>query len=494
MSRALLAAMQVSALLRMFALLALLVPMFGTACSSTGGDDDFADRLSLSSVEEALILDFVNYPGTDHHVLDQLVPLDRRAAENIIEHRNGLDGITPSADDVLFEGIEDLLAVTWVGPVSVTRIQAYAEQNPPPAGEVVKGVAFKGWQAEIVVWGVNQASVGVLKGTGLNTTQATNLVEAAPFTSVAQMGAVSQIGPVSLERLRYAAPSWWHARVMYGGDSSAGTHAGVTFDHETAVVALDIANEATFAQLTGEGEMWSTGATRIIDNRPYTGLGDVADVWGIGTTTMQSLHDYAAAGIWTAPDIGPGADCATAADCAEGLACVGIPWDGSPLVGKCADLSPIPGNGDDCIDQTCGDGMFCSGLTLWNDFGMCRPDWKAGTYTSTNSVSIPDAGAGTATSSVVVYGLATVPLDIVATLDIDHPRPSDLIVTLHHSAGTSAVLWNQESNPSAEVIVHCCIERDYYVNGTYTLEIVDTQGGETGTLNGFSLWVTSRYD
>jgi DNA uptake protein ComE-like DNA-binding protein len=485
--------MHFPALLRFFALLAFVCPIFA-GCGLAEDADDLDARLSLSAVEEALILDFVNHPGTDQHTLDQLVPLDRRAAENIVAERNGPDGITPSPDDVLFGSVEDLLAVTWVGPVSVTRIHAYAELAPPPTGEVVKGVAFRGWQAEAVVWGVNAATVSGLRNLGLNVTQATNLVEAAPFTSVSQIGAVPQIGPVSLEKLRHGAATWWHARAAGDEESLAGTYAGVTFDHETAVVALDIANEAAFAQMTDEGAIWSTGANRIIEGRPYEGLDEVADTWGIGTATMQSLHDYAASGVWAAPDNGPGADCASTTDCAEGLVCTGIPWDGSPLVGRCSDLSPIPGNGDLCgPDGSCAEGLFCSGLTqAGGDWAHCRAPWKAGTYTSNEVVAIPDGSS--ATSSVVVYGLATVPEDIVATLDIDHPRPSDLVVTLHHSAGTSAVLWNQESNPPAEIVVGCCIERDYYVNGTYTLEIVDTKGGAPGTLNGFSLWVSSRWD
>lgn len=488
--------MKTPVLLRLRAIVALLCPLFGTACALPEDGDVLEDRLALSAAEEALILDFVNYPGTSFEVLDQLVPLDRRAAENIAADRNGPDGITPSSDDALFESVEDLLTVTWVGPVTVTRIAAYAEQNPPPAGEVVEGVSFRGWQTEAVVWAVNRATVGVLKGVGLNTTQATNLVEAAPFTSVSQMGVVPQIGPVALERLRYGSSSWWHARAQYGDESLAGTYGGVTFDHETAVVALDIANEASFDQLNGEGGMWSTGATRVIEGRPYAGLDAVAATWGIGTATMQSLHDYAATGAWSAPDHGAGSDCTNTTDCDEGLTCVGIPWDGSPLIGKCADLTPIPGNGDKCgPGGTCPEGLFCAGVTQYGeDEAMCRPHWKGGTYTSTEVVAIPDADPSGVTSAVVVYGLATVPEDIIATLDIDHPRPSDLVVTLHHSAGTSAVLWNQESDPSSEVIVGCCIERDYYVNGTYTLEIVDTQGGEAGTLNGFSLYVNSRYD
>lgn len=45
------------------------------------------------------VLELVNHPGTDRALLDGQVGLDRRAAEGIVAHREGLDGVSPSADD-----------------------------------------------------------------------------------------------------------------------------------------------------------------------------------------------------------------------------------------------------------------------------------------------------------------------------------------------------------------------------------------------------------
>jgi DNA uptake protein ComE-like DNA-binding protein len=282
------------------AALALLLTL--AACGPDDGTDLDLDSLvyasTLSEADEAILLDFVNYPGTDFDVLDKKVPLDRRAAENIVLHRNGPDGVTPSADDRLFERVEELLAVTWVGPASVERMRAYALANPPPAGELVEGVRLRGWQSEAIVWAVNRATVGVLRGVGLNSTQASNLVANAPYESVAEMGRVPQIGPVAIERLRYASSHWWHAMRQYGDTDDGGEYAGVYFDGPTAQTALEIANLATRDELVHDGGMWSTGATRIVENRPYADLQEVADTWGIGTSTLQSLHDYAVSGLW----------------------------------------------------------------------------------------------------------------------------------------------------------------------------------------------------
>ena len=117
-----------------------------------------------------------------------------------------------------------------------------------------------------------------------------------------------------------------------------------------------------------------------------------------------------------------------------------------------------------------------------------------GTFESTTSLPIPDAPAVGVTSTVVVYGLATVPEDILLTLDIDHPRPTDLVVTLHAPNTSFEVVLDHATSTAGEIVVGHGIERDAYVNGTYTLEVVDTALGKTGTLKGFSLTISSRYD
>jgi subtilisin-like proprotein convertase family protein len=38
------------------------------------------------------------------------------------------------------------------------------------------------------------------------------------------------------------------------------------------------------------------------------------------------------------------------------------------------------------------------------------------------------------------------------------------------------------------------MELDSNVNGTWTLQVIDTQGGEAGTLRSWSLELTSRWD
>jgi len=148
-------------------------------------------------------------------------------------------------------------------------------------------------------------------------------------------------------------------------------------------------------------------------------------------------------------------------------------------------------HGDECSEaDQCGAGLLCSGLTV--AYAECRPTDMAGTFASDTSFDIVE-GSETS-SSIEVDGLATVPEDVIVTLDIDHPNPADLTVALHQPGGGYEVLWDSEADPKTKISAGWGIERDNEVNGTWTLEIIDNVTGETGELNGWSMFITSRWD
>jgi DNA uptake protein ComE-like DNA-binding protein len=258
--------------------------------------------LTLSTVDSARVLDLVNYPGVTVIDLDGDAGLDVRAAENIHAHRAGADGEFPSADDNLFDDIAELDSVSYVGDVAFERLRAYATAHPAPAAESVEGVLFRGWESESVTWGVNYADAAALDAL-LDARAAASLIAGRPFTNVTAMGPMSYVGGSALERLRSEAPAWWRARA--GVVSLAGTFDGVAFDDETARVAIEIANDATHAEMVANG-VYSSGAAVIAGNRPYTGLAQIAALSGVGTSTMRGLHDYAASGAWSPEPVDPG--------------------------------------------------------------------------------------------------------------------------------------------------------------------------------------------
>ncbi|MCX5743463.1 MAG: hypothetical protein NT062_13300 [Proteobacteria bacterium] len=79
--------------------------------------------LEIAPTQEQRVLDVVNTAATS--VLDDDVPLDRRAAENIVAHRDGADGIHGTADDDPFDDLAELDAIPYVGPVALASLLAF---------------------------------------------------------------------------------------------------------------------------------------------------------------------------------------------------------------------------------------------------------------------------------------------------------------------------------------------------------------------------------
>jgi hypothetical protein len=276
------------------------------------------------------------------------------------------------------------------------------------------------------------------------------------------------------------------------GDELLGVYDGVAFTVSEGAATLTLVNGASEAVLDDDVPLDRRAVDSILEARPVATVLALSQLYWVGTSALTKLRAYALASMAG----GAGDDCAAPADCAAGLSCVGVPFDGSPEIGKCADTAAvIPGDGDDCsAAEPCGGGLTCAGTTIYGGAGYCRPLWMLGAFASAEDVPIPDGSPGGIMSSVVVYGLASVPEDIVVTLDIAHPRPEDLVVTLHAPNTSSDVLWENEASPAAEVIAGWGIDRDDFVNGTWSLQVADTVAGEPGTLHGFTLTVSSRYD
>ena len=265
----------------------LALSLLAVACDPTVDDSDAEPRLALASHEEVMILELVNSPDTDLELLDIDAELDARAAKNIIDLRNGEDGVFPTLDDYLFESMEDLDAVPYVGNATLATLRDFALTNQPSPGAVLEGVQFTGKQAEAVLWGVNQATVDYLDvDVDLDRRAAQALVDLAPFADVEEIANAPYIGKASLEKLRHHANLW--TLEMDGDDILQGVYDNVEFDEATAANALEIANVMSFEDLCEAG-MWTTGARRIVEGRPYVSLAAVAAVSGVGESTMADL-------------------------------------------------------------------------------------------------------------------------------------------------------------------------------------------------------------
>jgi hypothetical protein len=191
--------------------------------------------------------------------------------------------------------------------------------------------------------------------------------------------------------------------------------------------------------------------------------------------------------------------CERTVDCAEGLTCFGMSPDVS--TGRCLDLAapPHPAESSSCfLESGCppASGLVCGGATRGGE-GVCVPAWMRGRFESDlTPASIPDA------SSVVlplpVYGLATVDTDVVIDLIIDHPRISDLRVTLTNPATAEVLVYDGAGQTGPEVALrdHVVLgfSGDESVNGLWQLRVEDRAGGAAGSVYRFALTITSRWD
>ena len=315
------------------------------------------------------ILAFLNDPATTEAVLDLEVPLDKRAAQSIIAHRNGPDGIYGTADDAPFQSIEEVEDCYWVGPVAIARLVAHAE-------------------------------------------------------------------------------SWGYVPVA---DEWIGAWEGVDFTFEESVWTLDLVNTASYAHLDDHLDKRAVDA--IFENRPILTLDALSATYWVGPATMARLRSLALEAH-----------------------------------------APLPGPYESCDELFgCAEGLVCMGSTLWG-WGWCESEDLAGTFYGPGVGEIPDGDGEGVVSQVEVSGLASVPVDIVVTLDIDHADRGQLLVTLIDPNGDESPLWVYESDATDVVYANQGITRDDRVNGTWTLHVADLETGTVGTLEGWELFIVSRWD
>jgi subtilisin-like proprotein convertase family protein len=119
----------------------------------------------------------------------------------------------------------------------------------------------------------------------------------------------------------------------------------------------------------------------------------------------------------------------------------------------------------------------------------------AADFTQYADVGLPGSSA-VVESSLVVVGLATVPVDLTVELDIVHASSSNLVLTLVDPGGETALLWNgpTEGRPPSRIVVTRGISRDASVNGRWLLRAVNPSGIGSGRLREWRLKVTSRWD
>ena len=78
---------------------------------------------------DTLLLRLLNDPASTFDFLDITVGLNRRAAEQIVRYRDGPDGLRGTTDDNLYDTVEELDQVKYVGTSTLNLLRDYAVEH-----------------------------------------------------------------------------------------------------------------------------------------------------------------------------------------------------------------------------------------------------------------------------------------------------------------------------------------------------------------------------
>lgn len=316
---------------------------------------------------------------------------------------------------------------------------------------------------------------------------AEGLIAGRPFADVAEVDDVSFVGPVAMEHLfAYAEGNGF----VPEGDDLLGVYDGVPFTVIEADRALNLVNGVSDGVLRVEVGLDSRAVNSIMNARPILSMPELGELYYVGPAMLGRIKDYAA------PPEGL-VDCRHDGDCPGDDRCIGKPLDGSSDYGICRDLSAVAGHGDYCNSAVpCPAELFCGGITVYGE-GSCRPLWMRDTLVSATQRFIPLDTAVPVATSVTVRGQASVPEDIEIQIDLRFSEPHSLRIALRDPNGDEAVVWNGPSESGAfpdSFVVLSGISRDDQVNGRWFLRIWNPGGEGLGTLGGWTLDISSRWD
>ena len=167
----------------------------------------------VSALERSM-LEFMNHPKTDVVLLDEEVGLDKRAAENLIAHRNGPDGLIDTEDDNLFNSTAEIDSVFWVGQTALDKIAAYIESEAWKRAShrtlgVYDGIHFTVEEGERTIELANMASKMELEQVvGLTEIAAHMVIKLRPFDTMKSLSKVYGVDDKALIKLKTAALTW----------------------------------------------------------------------------------------------------------------------------------------------------------------------------------------------------------------------------------------------------------------------------------------------
>ncbi|HMV67412.1 MAG TPA: proprotein convertase P-domain-containing protein, partial [Myxococcota bacterium] len=145
------------------------------------------------------------------------------------------------------------------------------------------------------------------------------------------------------------------------------------------------------------------------------------------------------------------------------------------------------------LDAPCQPGAVCGGASRGD--GVCVDASLTGSF-AVAAGTIPDGDPDGLVIEIPVSGLGTVAEDVLLALDLHHPEPSQLEITLTMPDGDSAVVHDHAALDGGTWSLRrpAALPADTSIHGTWTLRVVDATPGDAGTVDGGALELVSRWD
>lgn len=284
-------------------------------------DEERTTDVRALSVEQQGVLELVNTASFE--TLDQDVGLDVRAAQNIVDYRNGEDGQPGTDDDREIGSYEELDEIPWVGPYAFEQLREYAEEHGyiadvPPSE--IHGIEIGSDDAEAVLDVANTASLGTLdNAVRLDVRAAQNIVDyrngedGQPGTdddrvidSLETLDGIAWVGPHAFgQLLEYAQDADDEIERVYG----------IRLGSVEADAILEVANESDFETLDDDVGLDVRAAENIIEyrkgddgqlgtesDRTFDDLYELDEISYVGPHAFELLLDYAEDGDYVDED------------------------------------------------------------------------------------------------------------------------------------------------------------------------------------------------
>ncbi len=270
--------------------------LLACACSLDGAGEA-ALALEDGTPEADGVLAMLNDAGTTLTVLDDDASLDRRAATNIIAHRNGADGLFGSSDDDPIDTIIELDAISYVGDSAIARLNNYAVTTGwvEPDADVIgvwDDVPFSAAEIDAVLSLVNSVRLPTLDvEVALDSRAAANIIAAQPLASMDELSACGYVGQSAMAKLKsYAIDNGYGD----GGDSAEPVPVSIT------ALMMNLETSGTSSEYYGRRVTLSRA---MVTSGPSSSAAGsiwfyVADPW-VGNTAQLKVYIPASAAFDT---------------------------------------------------------------------------------------------------------------------------------------------------------------------------------------------------